>query len=72
MKLAQFVSKFIRPRRPGFPCYETSPDQLHCAIVEEENNQDDNPGKADLKTLIKPRTAHVWLNKLGHRYTNIK
>lgn len=39
-KLAQFVFDFIRTKRPGFYPYETFPNQLHCAMIEEDDNQE--------------------------------
>ena len=74
-KLAQFVSKFIKTRRPGFYSHDNFPNQLHCAMIEEDDGEDENSVESSNRsemTVIKPRTARIWLNKLGYQYTYIK
>ena len=72
-KLAQFVSEFIKIRRPGFYSYDNFPNQLHRAMIEEDDGENENSVESSNrseKTVIKPRTARIWLNKLGYQYTN--
>ena len=74
-KLAQFVSEFIKTRRPGLYSHDNFPNQLHCAMIEEDDREDENSvysSNRSEKTVIKPRTACIWLNKLGYQYTDIK
>lgn len=74
-KLAQFVCEFIKTRRPGFYSHDNFSNQLHRAIIEEDDGEDENSAESSNrseKTVIKPRTPPIWLNKLGYQYTDIK
>lgn len=69
-KLAQFVSEFIKTRQPGFCFYDNFLNQLHCAMIEEDNEEDENlveSSNRSEKTVIKPRIACIWLNKQGYQ-----
>ncbi len=75
-KLAQFVSSFIETNRPGFVSSQTTPNQiykdmLNSTEVQEMANKSTEEVE-NLRTVIRPRTARLWLNKLGYRYTDIK
>lgn len=62
-KLAQFVSEFIKTRRPGFYSYDNFPNQLYRAMIEEDDGENENSvesGNRSEKTVIKPRTARIW------------
>ena len=44
-------------------------------MIEEDDREDENSvdfNNRSEKTVIKPCTAHIWLNKLGYQYTDIK
>ena len=44
-------------------------------MIEEDDRENESSVEYDNrseKTVIKPRTAHIWLNKLGYQYTDIK
>ena len=74
-KLTQFVLEFIKTRRPGFYSHDNFPNQLYCAMIKEDDGENKNSvesGNRFEKTVIKPRTACIWLNKLGYQYTDIK
>lgn len=61
-KLAQFVSEFIKTKRPGFYSHDNFSNQLYCAIIEEDNGKDENLVESSNrceKTVIKPRTARI-------------
>lgn len=74
-KLAQFVSEFIKTRRPKFYSHDNFPNQLYCAMIEEDVGKSENSVDSSNrfeKTMIKPYTACIWLNKLEYQYTDIK
>lgn len=39
---------------------------------DEENENSVESGNRSEKTVIKPRTTRIWLNKLGYQYIDIK
>ena len=44
-------------------------------MIEENDGENENSVESNNrseKTVIKPRTAYIWLNKLGYQYTDIK
>ena len=44
-------------------------------MIKEDDGESENSVESDNKsekTMIKPRTARIWLNKLGYQYTDIK
>ena len=44
-------------------------------MIEENDEESENsvgPSNRSEKTVIKPRTTCIWLNKVGYQYTNIK
>lgn len=77
-KLAQFVSSFIQNRRPGFFSPSTTTTQIHEEMLNSTEthgnatNSNTGLGQQNPETIIRPRTAQLWLNKLGYRYTDIK
>ena len=74
-KLAQFVWEFIKTRQPGFYFHDSFSNQLYRAMIKEDDGENENSVESDNrseKTVIKPCTARIWLNKLGYQYTNIK
>lgn len=61
-KLAQFVSEFIKTRQSGFYSHDNFPNQLHCAMIEEDDGEDENSVESSnrsKKTVIKPHTARI-------------
>lgn len=76
-KLAQFVSSFIQNYRPGLVSSSTSTAQIHKDLSTDAKTNNDSEStssmeKENSRTIIRPRTARLWLNKLRYRYTDIK
>lgn len=74
-KLAQFVSEFIKTRQSRFYFYDNFPNQLYRAMIEKDDKEDKNSVESSNrseKTVIKLRTACIWLNKRAYQYTDIK
>ena len=74
-KLAQFVLEFIKTWQPEFYSHNNFSNQLYCTIIKEDDEENENSvesGNRSETTVIKPRTACIWLNKLGYQYTDIK
>lgn len=74
-KLAQLISGFIKTKQPGFYSHENFPNQLNRTMIDKDNRENENlAGSNDRsqKTVIKLRTACIWLNKLEYQYTDIK
>ena len=74
-KLVQFVSKFIKTKQPGFYSHDNFPNQLHCAMMENNKRENENSVESSnrsKKNVIRPYITCTWLNKLGYQYTDIK
>lgn len=76
-KLAQFVSSFVENHRSGFFSSSMSTTQIYNGMISDTETPDSantsstGPEKTP-PTVIRPRTARLWLNRLGYRYTDIK
>ena len=66
-KLAKFVLKFIKTRRPRFYFHDNFLNQFYHLIIEKNDGKNENSvksGNRSEKIVIKPCITCIWLNKL--------
>lgn len=74
-KLASLILEFIKAKQPGFHSHENFLHQLHCAMIDKDDGENENSIRSSNKLekiVIKSRTTCIVWNKQGYHYTDIK